>query len=60
MNDSSNYLTVSAVNVADPASPTLTMVATRHHTNVAAITTGDVMYIAGSRGIAVASSDTNV
>lgn len=59
VNDSSNYLTVSAVNVADPASPTLTMVATGT-TNVAAITTGDVMYIAGSRGIAVASSDTNV
>lgn len=59
VNDSSNYLTVSAVNVADPASPTLTMVATGT-TNVAAITTGDVMYIAGSRGISVASSDTGV
>lgn len=59
VNDSSNYLTVSAVNVADPASPTLTMVATGT-TNVAAITTGDVMYIAGSRGIAVASADTSV
>lgn len=59
VNDSSNYLTVSAVNVADPASPTLTMVATGT-TNVAAITTGDVMYIAGSRGIAVASNATTV
>lgn len=59
VNDGSNYLTVSAVNVADPASPTLTMVATGT-TNVAAITTGDVMYIAGTRGIAVASSDVGV
>lgn len=59
VNDSSNYLTVSAVDVSNPASPTLTMVATGT-TNVAAITTGDVMYIGGSRGIAVASSDTNV
>lgn len=59
VNDSSNYLTVTAVNVADPASPTLTMAATGT-TNYAAITTGDVMYIAGSRGIAVASADTSV
>lgn len=58
-NDSSNYLTVSAVNVSDPTAPTLTMVATGT-TNVAAITTGDVMYIAGTRGVSVASSDTNV
>ena len=59
VNDSSNYLTVDSVNVSDPAAPTLTMVATGT-TNVAAITTGDVMYIAGSRGITVASADTNV
>lgn len=58
-NDSSNYLTVSAVSVANPASPTLTMVATGT-TNYAAITTGDVMYIGGSRGVSVASSDTSV
>lgn len=59
VNDSSNYLTVSAVNVATPTALTLTMVATGT-TNVAAITTGDVMFIAGTRGIAVASSDTSV
>lgn len=58
-NSTTNYLTVSAVNVSNPASPTLTMVATGT-TNVAAITTGDVMYIAGSRGVSVASSDTSV
>lgn len=57
--DSSNYLTVTAVDVSDPASPTLTVTATGT-TNVAAVTTGDVMYIAGSRGISVASSDTGV
>ena len=57
--DTSNYLTVSSVNVADPASPTLTMVATGT-TNYAAITTGDVLFFGGSRGVAVASSDTNV
>ena len=55
----SNYLTVSAVSVADPASPTITLTATGT-TNVAAITTGDVMYIGGSRGVSVASSDTSV
>lgn len=59
VNDGSNYLTVSAVNVATFGSYTLTMVATGT-TNVAAITTGDVMYIAGTRGVAVASSDTLV
>jgi hypothetical protein len=58
-NDSSNYLTVSAVSVANAASPTLTMVATGT-TNYAAITTSDVMYIAGTRGVSVASSDTSV
>lgn len=58
-NDSSNYLTVSAVDVSVPTAPTLTMVATGT-TNVAAITTGDVMFIAGTRGVSVASSDTNV
>jgi hypothetical protein len=57
--DSSNYLTVSAVDVSVPASPTLTMVATGT-TNVAAVTTGDVMYIGGSRGISVASGATSV
>ena len=59
VNDASNYLTVSAVSVADPASPTLTMVATGT-TNYAAITTNDVMYIGGTRGVAVGSSDTAV
>ncbi len=59
VNDASNYLTVSAVVVSDKASPTLTMVATGT-TNYAAITTGDVMYIAGTRGVAVGSSDTSV
>ncbi len=58
-NSTSNYLTVSAVSVANPAAPTLTMVATGT-TNVAAIDTGDVMYIAGTRGVSVASSDTSV
>ena len=58
-NDSSNYLTVSSVNLTDPANPTLTMVATGT-TNVAAITTGDLMYMAPARGTTVASSDTNV
>lgn len=58
-NSTANYLTVSAVNLADPAAPTITMVATGT-TNVAAITTGDVMYIAGARGVSVASSDTSV
>lgn len=57
--DSSNYLTVSAVDVSNPASPTLTMVATST-TNVAAVTTGDVLYIGGSRGVSVASGATNV
>jgi len=55
----SNYLTVSAVNVADPASPTLTMVETGT-SGYASITTGDVMFIGGSRGVSVASSDTAV
>jgi hypothetical protein len=55
----SNYLTVTAVDVSDAASPTLTVTATGT-TNVAAITTGDVMYIGGSRGVSVASSDTSV
>ncbi len=58
-NSTSVYLTVSEVNVSDPASPTLTMVSTGS-TNYAAITTGDVMFIAGTRGISVASSDTSV
>lgn len=58
-NDASNYLTVSAVNLSDPLNPTLTMVATGT-TNVAAVTTGDLLYIAGTRGISVASSDINV
>ncbi len=58
-NSTANYLTVSAISLADPANPTITMVATGT-TNVAAITTGDVMFIAGSRGVSVASSDTSV
>ena len=57
--DTANYLTVDAVNVTDPAAPTITLVATGT-TNVAAVTTGDILYIAGARGVAVASSDTNV
>jgi hypothetical protein len=59
VNDGSNYLTVSAVNVGTANALTLTMVATGT-TNVAAITTNDVMYIAGSRGVAVGSGDTSV
>ncbi len=58
-NDTSNYLTISAVDFSDPAAPTLTMVATGT-TNYAAITTGDVLYIAGSRGVAVVATDTSV
>lgn len=57
--DSSNYLTVTGISVADPASPTLTMTATGT-TNIAAITTGDVMFLGGSRGISVASNATSV
>lgn len=59
VNDASNYLTVASVAISNPASPTLTMVATGT-TNYAAITTGDVMFIGGSRGVTVASSDTSV
>ncbi len=55
----SNYLTVSAVSVADPSAPTLTMVETGT-SNYAAITTGDVMFIGGTRGVSVASSATSV
>lgn len=55
----SNYLTVSAVNVADPASPTITFVETGT-TGYASITTGDVMYIGGTRGVSVASNATSV
>ncbi len=58
-NSSANYLTVSAMDLTDPASPTLTMVETGT-TNYAAITTGDVMYFGGARGISVGSSDTTV
>lgn len=58
-NSSSNYLTVTAIDLSDPTAPTVTMAATGT-TNVAAITTDDIMYIAGTRGVSVASSDTNV
>jgi hypothetical protein len=58
-NSTSNYLTVSAVNVATPGSYTLTMVETGT-TGYASITTGDVMFIGGTRGVAVGSSDTSV
>ena len=57
--DSSNYLEVTDVNTSDPASPTVTLTATGT-TNVAAITTGDVMFLGGSRGISVASNATSV
>lgn len=57
--DGSNYLTVTAVDVSDAASPTITLTATGT-TNVAAITTGDVLYIAGSRGVTCASNATAV
>lgn len=54
-----NYLTVASVNVADATAPTMTLVATGT-TNVAGITTGDILYIGGARGVSVASSDTAV
>src|SRR6185436_65853 len=45
-NSTSNYLTVTAVETGT--------------TNVAAVTTNDLMFIAGTRGVSVASSDTSV
>lgn len=59
-NSTSNYLTVSAVDfVSSTTVYTVTVTATGT-TNIAAVTTTDLMYIAGTRGINVASSDTNV
>lgn len=58
-NSTSNYLTVSAISLADPANPTITMVNTGTSGH-ASITTGDLMFIAGARGIAVAVGDTSV
>lgn len=58
-NDGSNYLTVASVNLSNLAAPTVTLTATGT-TNVAAITTGDIMYIAAARGVSVASGATSV
>ena len=58
-NNSSNYLTVSSVSLANLASPTVTLTATGT-TGIANITTGDIMYIAGTRGVSVTAGDTNV
>ncbi len=57
--DASNYLTIASVNISDPTAPTATLVATGT-TNVAAVTTGDILYIGGARGYSVASSATSV
>lgn len=57
--DNTNYLTVSAVDVSVPTAPTITVVATGT-TAVATITTGDVMFLGGSRGVSVAAGDTAV
>ncbi len=59
-NSTSNYLTVTGVTL-DPLNVTHTLSLTATGTtNIAAVTTTDLMYIAGTRGISVASSDTNV
>lgn len=58
-NDGSNYLTVSAVGLSDVNNPSITMVATGT-TTVGSIVTGDLMYIAGMRGVTVAAGATAV
>jgi hypothetical protein len=55
----SNYLQVASVDVSDPDAPTITLVATGT-TNVAAITTGDILWFGYSRGISVAAGDTSL
>lgn len=54
--DASNFLTVASVSIPN-RSVTLTATGT---TNVSAVTTGDVMFVGGSRGTSVASSATAV
>jgi hypothetical protein len=58
-NSTANYLTVSAVSLADPANPTITVVATGT-TGVTTVAPTDIMFIAGTRGISVTAGDTNV
>lgn len=58
-NSTANYLTVTAINLDVAASPTVTVTATGT-TNVAAIANTDIMYIAGTRGIAVTAGDLTV
>ncbi len=56
--DSSNFLTVTAVS-ASASAPSITVTATGT-TNVAAVVSGDVLFLGGSRGNTVASSATAV
>lgn len=59
-NSTSNYLTVTGISI-DPANVTHTVTVTATGTtNVANVASTDLMYIAGTRGVSVASSDTNV
>lgn len=58
-NDSSNYLTVSSVNISDLTAPTVTLTATGT-TGIANIATNDIMFIASARGVSVTAGDTNV
>lgn len=57
--DSSNYLTVASTNLSSLTAPTITFEATGT-TAVANVTTGDVMFWGGSRGISVAAGATTV
>ena len=57
--NNSNYLTVASVSLADLAAPTITLEATGT-TGYANITTGDIMYIGGTRGVSVTAGDTSV
>jgi hypothetical protein len=58
-NSTANYLTVTAVDFSSASHYLVTCSATGT-TNAAAVTTGDIMFIAGTRGISVGSSDTSV
>lgn len=59
-NSTANYLTVTAIDIStDPALPTITVTATGT-TNAGAIAVGDLMFIAGTRGISVTAGDTSV
>lgn len=58
-NSTANYLTVTAISLADPLNPSVTVTATGA-TGVGSVVATDIIYIAGTRGISVSIGDTAV